>query len=282
MVKFSVVIPVSEKDAPLIPRTIFSWFYLNSDDFLICVDKPISHGLRNLIQLYAKFCGTENNVRIVEVERSNEWNFHQAHVRREGFRQAKHDIILTGDIDLIVNANVYKALRLVGHDNIGLVSLSKLHYPYKITDYWREGVALFLRNVVHGIFDNVMETSTFTGLYALYKPYWLNSEPEEMVKRLVNPKQLYRKENVSIEDVSAITGEDTFLRDCMIKKYRCIYLRDIGAIDIGKSTEELPYIQFMKGQYFARKGRSLLVSIGRAILRAQPYYLQGHLWSKKR
>lgn len=280
MVEFSVVVPVSEKDFSLIPKTIPSWFSLTSDDFLICVDKPVSSELRNLIQSYAKFCGVENNVRIVEVGRSNEWSFHQAHVRREGFHQAKHDRILTGDIDLVVNSNVYKALNLVGKNNIGLVSLSKFRYPRNLVGYYQAAVLFFLRNVVHGVFDFFTDTTTFSGLYAIWRPYWLATEPEEEVKQLVNPKQFFRGERPSLENAVVVTGEDSFLRDCMIKKYRCIYLRDIGAVDIGKTIEELPYIQFMVGQYFAHRGRSMMLSFGRALLRAQPYYLKGYLHGK--
>jgi hypothetical protein len=282
MVEFSVVVPISEKDVSIVPRTIGSWFSLASDDFLLCVDKPISNRLKNVIQKGVKICGVEEKVRIIEVERSGEWRFHQAHVRREGFHKAKYDRILTGDIDLIVNKNVYKAVELVGKDNIGLVSLSKFHYPKHLSDYWRESILIFSRNILHGLMDKIMMTTTFSGLYALYRPYWLETEPEEEIKRLVNPKQFHRGENPDISRISAMTGEDTFLKDCMIKKYRCVYLRDIGAIDLRTPLEYVPSIQYSIGRYFAQQGRSTIVSIGRAVLRAQPYYLTGFLEAKRR
>lgn len=282
MLQFSVVLPVSEKDVPLIRKTAPSWFSLASDDFVICVDKPVSDGLRNFVQRCAQICGVEERVKILEVERSSEWRFHQAHVRREGFHRARHDRILTGDVDLIVNTNVYKALRLLGENNVGLVSLSKFHYPSSITDYWREGVLFFLRNVAHGALDSIMATSSFSGLYALFRPYWLDSEHEEEVKRLVNPKQFQRGEKPDTRRASAITGEDTFLRDHMQQKHRCVYLKVIGAVDLRISLENLPSIQFAIGQYFARQGRPLPISLGRALLRAQPYYLKGYLHEKFR
>jgi hypothetical protein len=280
MLQFSVVLPVSEKDMPLIRKTAPSWFSLASDDFIICVDKPVSGRLQNLVHRCAEICSVEDKVRILEVERSSEWSFHQAHVRREGFHRARHDRILTGDVDLIVNTKVYKALRLLGENNIGLASLSKFHRPNSITDYWREGVHFFLRNVAHGALDVIMVTSTFSGLYALFKPYWLDSEPEEEVKRLVNPKQFHRGERPDTRRASAITGEDTFLRDHMQRKYRCVYLKAIGAVDLRVSLENLPTIQFAIGQYFARQGRPLIISIGRALLRAQPFYLKGYLYER--
>jgi hypothetical protein len=282
MLQFSVVLPVSEKDVPLIRKTAHSWFSLASDDFVICVDKPVSDGLEGFIQRCARICKVEHKVRILEVERSSEWSFHQAHVRREGFSRARHEKILTGDIDLVVNANVYKALSLLGENNIGLVSLSKFHHPDSIMDYWREGVLFFLRNVAHGALDPVMATSTFSGLYALFRPYWLDSEPADEAKRLVNPKQFHRGEKPDARRASAITGEDTFLRDHMQQKHRCIYLKTIGAVDLRVSLENLPTIQFAIGQYFARQGRPMLISMGRAVLRAQPYYLKGYLYEKSR
>jgi len=275
MRKFSIVIPIAEKDAKYLPITLPSWLSLKSDDVLLCVDKPCSAQLKTVIWKTSKLCGKQT--RIIEVERSSEWRFHQAHVRREGFHKAKYDVILTGDIDLVVNKNVYKAINLVGKDNIGLVSLAKFHYPRKLPDYWREFVALFSRKILHGFMDKIMATTTFTGLYAFYRPFWLDTEKEEDVKRLVNPKQLYRGEKVELSGASAITGEDTFLRDNMVKKYRCVYLRDIGAIDLGFPTESFPYLQYTTGQYFARQGRSTLISFGRAFLRAQPHYLKGFL-----
>jgi len=280
MRKFSIVVPIAEKDIKYLPITLPSWLSLKSDDILLCVDKPCSVQLRTAIWKISELYGKQT--RIIEVERSSEWRFHQAHVRREGFRKAKHDVILTGDIDLVVNKNVYKAINLVGKDNIGLVSLAKFHYPRKPSDYWREFVILFSRKILHALMDKIMATTTFTGLYAFYRPFWLDTEKEEDAKRLVNPKQFYRGEKVDFSGASAVTGEDTFLRDNMIKKYRCVYLRDIGAIDLGVSTESLPYLQYATGQYFARRGRSTLVSIGRAFLRAQPHYLKGFLMEREK
>jgi len=279
MRNFSVVVPISEKDEGLMRATLPSWFTLDSDDFLLCVDKPSSKSFRLVIERLARICNKEDKITIVEVEKSNEWRFHQAHVRREGFHKARYDAILTGDIDLVVNKNVYKALSLVGKGNIGLVSLAKLHYPHELQDYWREAILLFSRNIVHGVLDKFIATTTFTGLYAFYRPYWLDSEQEEELKKLVNPKELVWQNDEKLAPVAV--GEDTFLRDCMMQKgYRCVYLRDIGAVDLRPATENLPYMQYIIGRYFARRGRSPFMSIGRAFLRAQPYYLAGyfHEW----
>jgi len=274
--KFSIVVPIKNEVDHLM-RTLQSYYSVGPSEVLICTDKPAPEILKKAINKVATLAHAEDITKIIEVEKDPEWRFHQAHVRREGFHKSKYDRILTGDIDLVINKNVHQALKLVGKNKVGLVSLNKLQYPRNLHNFLSLIVITFLRNIFHGILDPIIETTTFTGLYALWKPYWQESEPEEEIKRLVNPKQLYRGERPDLNKASAITGEDTFLRDCMLKKYRCLYLKDIGAIDLGVATESLPFLQFMRGQYFARRGRSLIVSLGRAILRAQPHYLMGHL-----
>lgn len=37
-----------------------------------------------------------------------------------------------------------------------------------------------------------------------------------------------------------------------------------------------------RGVYFARQGRGLLMALGRVFLRAQPYYLIGHIFGSRR
>ena len=275
-VKFSVVVPVKNEVA-LIRQTLWSYYAVKPAEVIICTDKPCEGTVEKQINNIAKLSDAGDITRIVEVEKSAEWGFHQAHVRRQGFCEAKFDRILTGDVDLVINKKVHKALRLVGENDVGLASLVKFHYPMHLMDYWRLGINMFLSKVVHGLVDSIMGTSSFSGLYALWRPYWLNSEPEEEIKSFVNPKQFLRGEKSYSEAVTGFAGEDTFLRDWMRRKYKCVYLRDIGAIDLGVSLEGHPFIQYRIGAYFARSGRSLPVSLGRAVLRAQPYYLKGYL-----
>jgi len=279
--KFSIVVPVRD-EVDLIPMTLPSYYAVNPSEVIVCTDKPTPNEVRQVIQKVAVACDAQDITRIVEVERDPEWIFHQAHVRRTGFKKAKYDRILTVDIDLVINRNVLKALKLVGKNNVGLVSCSKFRYPKSLVDLWRIGAITFLRKIVHGMLDPFIEITTFTGLYALWRPFWLDSEPEKKIRKHVNPKQFYRGEYAGevAADVNP-TGEDTHLKDCMSEKHRCIYLREIGAIILRDVYEDVPYVQYMKGQYFRRRGRSLLVSVVRAFLRAQPYYLAGYLRTEK-
>lgn len=279
-IDFSIVVPVKD-EIDLIPWTLPSYYAVNPSEVIICTDKPTTRKVRQVIQKVAGACDALDITRTVEVERDPEWNFHQAHVRRTGFKKAKYDRILTVDIDLVINKNVLKAVKLVGKKNIGLVSCSKFYYPKSLADLWRIGSTTSLHKIAHRVLDSFVNITMFTGLYAFWKPYWLDSEPEEKIKKHINPKQFYRGSYIEEipPDVNP-TGEDTHLKDCMLEKHRCIYLRDIGAIVLRDVYENVPYVQYMKGQYFDRHGRSLLVSIGRALLRAEPYYLLGYLHSR--
>ena len=273
-----MVCPIKD-EINLIPVTLPSFYNVNPSEVILCFDDPPDKKAYTLARHIAQ--KYDIPTKFIFVKRDPEWRFHQACVRRKGFLEAKYDRILTCDIDLIINKNVLKAVELVGKNGIGLVSLSKIRYPKKLTDYWREAIMLFLRNVIHGILDKIVATTTFTGLYAVFRPYWLETEPLEQVKKLVNPKQVNKESYRVLEPESPIMGEDTFLRDCMQKKYKCIYLRDIGAIDLGTPLEDNPTVQYTIGRYFALQGRPLLVSLGRAIVRAQPHYLMGYLrWRK--
>jgi hypothetical protein len=281
-IDFSIVVPVKD-ELDLIPTTLPSYYAVNPSEVIICTDKPTPRKVSQVIQKVAAACDALNITRIVEVERDPEWNFHQAHVRRAGFKEAKHARLLNVDIDLAINKNVLKALKLVGKSNIGLVSCEKFQYPRNLADFWRIGMQTFSLKIVHRVLESFMEITMFSGLYALWKPYWLDSEPEEKIKKHINPKQFYRGEHIEEIPLGVNpTGEDIHLKDCMLEKHRCIYLQDIGAVKLRDVYEDIPYVQYMKGQYFGRRGRSLLVSVGRAFLRAQPHYLVGHLHSRRK
>jgi len=281
--RFSIVCPIKD-EVDLIPVTLPSFYSVNPSEVILCLDKPAPKKVTKMIKKVAKACNAEDKTRIIEVERRPDYRFHQAWVRRKGFLEAENDIILTTDIHLIINRNVLKAVKLVGKNNIGLVSLSKFEYPNSIISFLRM-MSRGILKIIHKIIK--MGTVTgFTGLYCIYRPYWLDSEPEEGIKNLVNPKQKLRmgirisKDFEVYRDIFP-AGEDTYLRDCMEKKHRVIYLPDTGATVLTNPLESHPDIQYCKGIYFAFRGRKPLVSIGRALIRFEPYYLCGYLYGRR-
>jgi len=289
MLRFSVVIPVKD-EVDLIPRTLPSYYAVRPSEVLLCTDKPCPAEVRSTVMQVAEACGAHQITRIIEVEKDVEWKYHQAHVRRTGFDRANYHRILTGDIDLIINRNVLKAVGLVGENNIGLVSVSKFQYPNTLLRLLRlVGVGILLKYIHHlaqlyrgrGI-----ETTTFTGLYSIWKPYWLDREPQEELKKLKSSKTPLRrgeKQWVGWDSNMILSAgeEDTFLRDHVREKHKVVYLPDIGGLVLTDPWEDRPVVQYRRGIYFCLRGRNLIGALTRTIFRLQPFYLCGHLYGRK-
>lgn len=277
--KFSIVVPVKD-EISLLMRTLPSYYSVEPNEVLICTDKPVLKKIKNAVNRIAKLYRAGHITKIVEVEKDPEWFYHQAHVRREGFHIAKYNKILTVDIDLLINKKVHKALNIVGINNVGLVSLNKFRKPRDIPSFWSFIMTTLFQSLCK-LFGSLIGSQGFTGLYAIWRPYWLKSEPEEEVKRLVNPKQLFTSEIKNLKNASAITGEDSFLRDCIRKEFKVRYLDDIGAVDLGVPPMSLPYLIFRRGQNTAKHGGSFIKCVGRSLLQAQPLYLMGYLHERR-
>ena len=271
---FSVVIPIRD-DVDLIRQNLPSWCELNPDEILLCFDFPAPTAS---VQEAAKIAAKHHvNLRILEVSRNAAYNFHQAWVRRSGFRAARNDVILTGDIDLLVYPSCLKAINLVGTGHIGLVSLSKKRR--------RRGTAR-LRNVMDALarrYALVLGSAKagqayFTGLYGLYRPMWLDSEPEDVIKMLYDPKS----ETAILDSWGGYRGEDTFLRDCMLNKHEVRYLPDVGALDCCPSLEDTKPIQMRIGACFAAECRSPLFVFRHSLIHLRPYVLGSYLHTMSR
>lgn len=276
---FSVVIPVHPKDIPLISKSLSSYLALKPNEVLLCVDAPIPIELREVINKIANQCEYGETVRILEVPRGG-WGDQQMKSRRTGFGESRNNKILSGDIDLVVSSNVFKALRMVGENNVGMVSVSKFRTPTNIMRFVKLLTSTFLKTIVHK-FTGFSATS-FTGLYAISKHHWREVEPTEEARKYSMIKRKIRdKIPVTLSDLIQ-AGEDSFLRDHMIEKFKVVYLPDIGAYVLSDPLEDTPLIQYSKGVYFATlKSRNDLIALARSILRIQPYYFVGHLYGKK-
>jgi len=84
----------------------------------------------------------------------------------------------------------------------------------------------------------------FTGLYALWRPFWLDSE-DDGIKTLENPKTAPFFHGAW----GGYMGEDTYLKYCMDKKHDCVFLPDVGATDFGVGLEETKGIQLKIGKF---------------------------------
>lgn len=268
--EFSIVVPVSAKDLRLLPKTLPSWISLGSNDIIICTDNPAPKELVNTIMEIVKNDHAEDRVRILHVEKNPDYKFHQAWVRRSGFRAAKHDIILTGDIDLVVYPICQKAVELVGKDGVGLVSLSKIRYRQGFMGQLRylvERQSKYYAKLLKG-----KAPAYFTGLYALYRPYWLDSENEESLKHMINPYYA----PLIVDSWGGYKGEDTHLRDWMVKKYKVTYLPDIGAEEFQGGLEERKDLQIKIGAKFAVEGRTPVAVLRHSVASMRPYVFRSY------
>ena len=260
---FSIVMPVKD-EYDLLRSSLPACYSVRPDEVVLCFDKPAP---AKCVEL-AKDLGAKQSrikTRIVEVERNPEWRFHQAWVRRSGFRAAEHDRILTVDVDLVINRNVLKAVDLVGKDDVGLVSCSKFYPVTGPLGFWR-AVAYHLARRAH--------FAPFTGLYCIFRPYWLDSE-DEGIKSLEDPRT-----ERALGSLAAV-GEDTYLRNCMITRHRVLYLRELGAYCMTRYVEDVPHMQFELGRYMAAKGYSWPRVLLRALMYGRIHYLRGYLYQKR-
>ncbi len=279
---FSIVTPIKNENQ-LILKTLPSLYQVNPDEVVLCFDKPVERHTLKIVKKIIKAYNADNITKIIEVERNHEWSYHQAYVRRTGFKKATYDRILTTDIDLIINKNVLKALNMVGKDKIGLVSCMQFRYPNNLVAFWRT----IGYNILRKVFFYIMKTqkpsinmSIFSGLYALYRPFWRDSEDEEDVKKLISAKHL-AKGSANSERTAMFIGEDRYLRDCMEKHYRVVHLEEIGAFCLSDSVRDRPVIQFEAGRWRAKHNKSFLGQIIRTVIYFHPNHFRGFIYERQ-
>lgn len=265
MARFSIVIPIADGDLSLISRTLPSWLSLESDDVILSLDYPASSSVEREIRRVSAKYGRQDSVRIVQTERDSQWRFHQAHARRLGFERSKHDIILTGDIDLVVRRWVSKLADRVETDKIGLASCLRLPFPSQapqVLRAWSSAIKQFFIPPV------------FSGLYAFRRSFWQETE-DEGIKRLKNPaRETYPATG------PGLVGEDTYLYICMKRSHKCICVREIGAISLTRNVEDVPLEQYAWGRYLAATKVPWSAAALASIAFCYPYLFRGYLEEK--
>jgi len=253
-----------KSEANLLRYSLPSCYRLNPAEVLLCVDYPPTLRLVETIRHMAICLAAEKKTRIVAVHPNASYKFHQAWVRREGFRKAAYDRILTTDADLILNRNALKAVSLVGDRNIGLASCTTLHSVSGWLGPWRAAV--------HRVADFLSEPGLM-GLYALWRPYWSDSE-DDGIKRLPDLREGKARGS------QVLMGEDIYLRNCMRKKHATVHLRDVGAYNLRPDWPDRPYVQFELGRFYAESKCSLGLVALRTIAFARPHLLRGYFYQR--
>lgn len=260
---FSLVLPV-KAEYELLRRSLPSCYGLEPDELILCVDDPPHEQTVQEAWRIASRLGWTDRTKVIRVPGNPEYRFHQAWVRRQGFRRAKHDRILTSDADLILNRNVLKAISMVGHDNVGLASCTTLHSVSGFLGMWKA--------ITHSM-ANLLWPPGMTGLYALWRPFWLDTE-DEGIERLRDPRKYGPKGSL------ALLGEDVYLRNCMSTKHRCVHLKDVGGYNIRKDWPDRPDVQFELGRYYSEKKYRPTSVILRSFAFARPHLIRGYVYQK--
>lgn len=268
--KFSVVCPIKDEVA-LIPLTLPSFYAVNPTEVILCLDNPKPPSVVEVIHKVAEAYGMEDKTRIVGVKRRSDFQYHQAWVRRKGFLEAEHDRILTVDIDLLLNRNVLTALEMVGENDVGLASIWKAKPLNSIVHIYTR----FTR-----FYTLLRRRAGFCGLYALWRPFWLDSEPEDKIRQFIGIKQMWRGEH-DMWNGDVPRGEDSYLASWMKKKHRCIHLLSIGATILREKPEYLRWFQRVRGQHAVIEGKQLRYAVLHTLLRAEPEYFRGYIAQKR-
>jgi hypothetical protein len=246
-ISFSIVCPIKD-EVDLTTRTLPSYYETNPNEVILCLDKPPPTKLVTAIRRIADKLGARNITKIIEVERNPEYRFHQAWVRREGFRAARNDAILTGDIDTVIDPKIRGYFHLLRGD-VKLVSFAK----FSLT--WHGAISY----LTHRVYPH----KSFTGLYLFSRAAWLETEDETTLKTIP-------------------TWEDTHLHAYLSKKYKDVFVANVKNVVI-RPKESKKY-QFMMGWLIFWKTRR--IPLWRAIVSSylyyRPYLLIGYLEARLR
>lgn len=252
-IQFSIVCPIKD-EVDLIPKTLPSFYDIQPSEVILCVDKPAPQDVVKMISKVARACKAEDKTRIIEVERDPEYKFHQAHVRRKGFLDAKFDKILTVDIDIILDRNIGKYFSQV-NDNVKLVSFTKSSYPlnfrYTMSQLIQKAYKIVKQKGYKG----------FTGLYFFSKKAWMETEDPKSLKMI--PR-----------------GEDTHLDQHMKSKYETLFVDEVQNICL-RPTETTKYHYLIGVTKRTTRKDAMWRVILHSVLYLRPNVLRGYLAAKR-
>jgi hypothetical protein len=171
----------------LLPISLPSVYALHPREVLVAADRCTDHS-EELVKRFAEAHPEVNTVtRRFSGAEGRGWRFRSAYLRRTLYAEAENNVIMNTSADLWLGPEIQRYLPQVGHP-YGLVSFAYLDYPWTYVTFIRR------------LLNTVRPGKGFSGLLALSKRAWLNSE--------------------DLEDLKTIPrGEDTHLSKSMVGKY---------------------------------------------------------------
>jgi len=193
LVRFSVAVPIHNEEK-FLPYTLPSIFRLDPNEVILifdrCTDKSIP--ISRKISEHINYKGV---IKFIEVNNpSPEWASRIAFLRMYAFKLASNDIILNTDADIILDPKIKDYLKLIGKNNIGLISFSRKEYPFTF------------QNFVSNLISAIIPTIGFAGTYAFSKKALHETINEKFMKQIHS-------------------AEDTYIHIMISKKYKTKFIR---------------------------------------------------------
>lgn len=218
MKKFSIILPF--RDTPLerkfAEKSLPSAIALNPDELVIGVDSPADP---SFIDLILNLCQPFKDVNIVQVPRSDEWNFQLANVLWSCYDQCRNDVVLASNIDGIFQPVILQGLDYIGQNN-SLVTFLIRPLTRNLSEWIR------YLSVLWTIRSKCNRTDV-SGTFWLYLPHFYED---------VNKKGMQYVSN----------GVDTYMVECIINagRHKIINIRKHGAQSLNLENHDYPWLQF--------------------------------------
>ena len=204
-------------------KSIPSAIALKPDELVIGLDAPADDSLMRFIR---DVCDERSfkNLRLVQVERSAEWEFQLANIIWHCYEACRNDTILAFDVDTVLRPAVLAGCDMVGTSSIAVVSFTKkllINNPCDVLRYlsyrWR------VRNSQH----------VFSGTYWIHRPSYMEDVPLAGLQRISN-------------------GIDTYMVKRVLDGGRrsIVTLKDIGVDCLDYQNNDYPWRQFQDGIWY--------------------------------
>ena len=219
---FSIVVPFRDtpNEREFAKKSIPSAVRLKPSEIVIGMDAPVSkYTLKFVNEIFGGM--SFRNYRILQVPRSDQWNFQLANVIWHCYKACKNDKILAFDIDSILRPSVLKGYDMIGENGNAVVSFTKKLLIEGASDMIRYA---FYRYRVRTI------SFVFSGIYWIWRPYYFEDVSLKVLQEIQN-------------------GIDSCMNKCIVNRGRhnVITLKDIGVDCLDMQNEDIPWRQFQDG-----------------------------------
>ena len=201
-------------------RSIPSVIRLDPTEFVIGIDEPVRDDFPGYITGICEKNGFDR-LRLVRVPDTPDWNFKMAHTLWECYRACRYDKILGFSVDEELEGDVMLGYDEVGADDTAVVSFTKRLLTRTPGDY--------MRNVLHRLRIRNRDY-VFSGIYWIYRPYYLANVKKEGLQSIAN-------------------GVDTYMISSIWKQktHRIVTRKEIGVSCMDYQNEDYPWRQFAYG-----------------------------------